>query len=177
MRIEEVALPTSRYVAGAAFAIVAAEALVYHEAWLKRRPQDYGSDVRNRLRTGLFVTAAQYVKAQRARVLIREEVERALKNLDCLIAPTTPIAATPVGEQAITVNGRSEGVRPSLLRFTRLFNLTGHPALSVPCGFTADGLPIGMQIVGKAFDEETILRVGRAFEKATEWHLRRLPLG
>ncbi|HEV8264183.1 MAG TPA: amidase family protein, partial [Gemmatimonadales bacterium] len=91
--------------------------------------------------------------------------------------PSTPIVATAVGQGEVTVEREKLDVRSSLIRFTRHFNVSGHPACSVPCGFTAAGLPIGMQIVGRAFDEATVLRVADAYQRATDWHTRRPPVG
>jgi Asp-tRNA(Asn)/Glu-tRNA(Gln) amidotransferase A subunit family amidase len=104
-------------------------------------------------------------------------VNAALAGCDVLVAPSTPIAAPEVGQEAMEVNGERQPVRPSLIRFTRPFNATGHPAASVPCGFTAGGLPIGLQIVGRAFDEATVLRVADAYQRVTDWHSRRPPVG
>lgn len=176
-RVEEVALESAPQVTGASFAIVAAEALAYHEEWMKARPDDYGPDIRDRLRLGAFVSATQYVKAQRVRQLIRNEVDALLAHLDVLIAPATPIVAPPVGQTEVVVEGDRRDVRSSLIRFTRPFNLSGHPACAVPCGFTVAGLPIGMQIVGRPFDEATVLRVADAYQRVTDWHTRRPPLG
>ena len=98
-------------------------------------------------------------------------------RLDVLVAPTTPISATPVDAGEVEIGGEKQRVRPTLIRFTRPFNATGHPAASIPCGFTAEGLPIGLQIVGRPFDEATVLRVADAYQRATDWHARRPPLG
>jgi aspartyl-tRNA(Asn)/glutamyl-tRNA(Gln) amidotransferase subunit A len=174
-RIEEVGLPSVGYAAGAAIAILSAEALTYHEEWMKSRPQDYAPDVRERLRAGAFVSATQYLRAQQTRTLIRNEVDGLLAPLDVLLAPTTPVAATPVGQNEVMLNGQPQDVRASLIRFTRIFNLSGHPVASVPCGFTPDGLPIGMQIVGRPFDEATVLRAADAYQRATDWKSRRPP--
>jgi aspartyl-tRNA(Asn)/glutamyl-tRNA(Gln) amidotransferase subunit A len=174
-RVEEVTLTTAEHAAGASFAIIAPEALAYHEAWMKSRPDDYGPDVRERLRVGAFVSATQYLRGQQARALIRNEVDAALARLDVLIAPATPIVATPVGQSEVTVEGEKRDVRGSLTRFTRIFNLSGHPVCTLACGFTAPGLPIGMQIAGRPFDEATVLRVADAYQRATNWHTRRPP--
>lgn len=176
VRVEEVELESAGQVAGAAFAISASEALAYHEKWMKTRPQDYAPDVRDRLRLGAFVSATQYLKAQRARQLIRQEVDALLTDHDVLIAPSTPIVATPVGQTEVMVEGDRRDVRASLTRLTRAFNLSGHPVAAVPCGFTVAGLPMGMQIVGRAFDEATVLRVADAYQRMTDWHLRRPPM-
>ncbi|MBI2153950.1 MAG: Asp-tRNA(Asn)/Glu-tRNA(Gln) amidotransferase subunit GatA [Candidatus Rokubacteria bacterium] len=176
-RVEEVALESAAHVSGASFAIVSAEALAYHEEWMKTRPDDYGAEVRDRLRLGAFVSATQYVKAQRARQLIRNEVDALLASHDVLIAPATPIVAPPVGQTEVVVEGERHDVRSSLIRLTRPFNLSGHPACAVPCGFTVAGLPIGMQIIGRPFDEATVLRVADAYQRITDWHTRRPPFG
>jgi aspartyl-tRNA(Asn)/glutamyl-tRNA(Gln) amidotransferase subunit A len=173
----DVSLETMALTAAASSAVIGAEAYAYHEAWIKTRAGEYGADVRERLRVGAFVSGADYLKGQRVRVLVRNEVNAALAGCDVLVAPSTPIAAPEVGQEAMEVNGERQPVRPSLIRFTRPFNATGHPAASVPCGFTAGGLPIGLQIVGRAFDEATVLRVADAYQRVTDWHSRRPPVG
>jgi aspartyl-tRNA(Asn)/glutamyl-tRNA(Gln) amidotransferase subunit A len=174
--VEDAQLPHIEHVPAAALAIVASEALAYHAAWLRTRPDDYQADVRERLRLGAFITGAQYVRAQQMRTLFRDEVDRALARRDVLVAPATPIAAPRVGERETTIGGGTLDVRSSLLRLTRPFNFSGHPACALPCGFTAGGLPIGMQIVGRPFDEATVLRAADAFQRDTDWHRRRPPL-
>jgi aspartyl-tRNA(Asn)/glutamyl-tRNA(Gln) amidotransferase subunit A len=174
--VREVSLDTIALVPGASTAVIAAEAYAYHESWIKKRPEEYGPDVRDRLRLGAFVSGADYVNGQRARALVRASVDAVLAGLDVLVAPATPIAATAVGASETEINGERQPVRLSLIRFTRPFNVTGHPAASIPCGFTTDGLPIGLQIVGRPFDEATVLRVADAYQRATDWHTRRPPL-
>ena len=169
----EAALPLMAHAAGASTAVLAPEAYAYHERWLQTRPQDYGPDVRERLRVGAFITGADYVQGARVRGLIRDEVDQVLAGLDVLICPSTPIAATAVDQGEVTIRGERQSVRQSLIRYTRPFNLSGHPAVSVPCGLTASGLPIGLQIVGRPFDEATVLRVADAYQRATDWHARR----
>ncbi len=172
----EVNLETVGHAPAASHAVLAPEAFAYHEAWLKARPGDYGEDVRQRLRVGAFVSGAEYLKGQRARALIRGEVDGALAKADVLVCATTPIVATAVGQAEVTVEHEKLPVRASLIRFTRPFNLTGHPAASIPCGFTAAGLPVGLQIIGRPFDEATVLRVADAYQRATDWHARRPPV-
>jgi len=172
----DVNLATAKHAAGASSAVSGAEAYAYHEAWLRERPQEYGDDVRERLRVGAFVSAAEYLKGQRARAKIRDEVNRALEGADVLVCATTPLVASAVGQNEIAVGQDKVPVRSSLIRFTRVFNLSGHPAASIPCGFTAGGLPVGLQIVGRPFDEATVLRVADAYQRATDWHRRRPPI-
>ena len=172
----EVNLASASHSAGASYAVLSPEAYAYHERWLQERPQDYGEDVRERLRVGAFVSGSDYLKGQRVRGVLLEEVNAALAHVDILVCATTPSVATSVGQTEITVEHAKVPVRTSLIRFTRPFNLTGHPVASVPCGFTAAGLPVGLQIVGRAFDEATVLRVADAYQRATDWHKRRPPI-
>jgi aspartyl-tRNA(Asn)/glutamyl-tRNA(Gln) amidotransferase subunit A len=175
-RVDEAALRLADQVVGTSWAVIATEALAFHERWLRERPGDYQADVRARLRAGAFVMGVQYVQAQRARTLIRDEVTAALERFDVLVAPGVPIVATAVGQTDVTIGKETTDVRSALTRFTRHFNLSGHPVCSVPCGFSAAGLPIGLQIIGRAFDEATVLRVADAYQRATDWHTRRPPL-
>jgi aspartyl-tRNA(Asn)/glutamyl-tRNA(Gln) amidotransferase subunit A len=172
----DVNLETIPLAAAAAFAVIAAESYAYHEPWLRQRGAEYGHDVRQRLLVGAFVSGADYLKGQRVRGLVRDEVDRALGRLDVLLSATTPMPAPLVEEDRVEIDGERHPVRPSLIRYTRPFNLTGHPAASVPCGLTAAGLPVGLQIVGRPFDEATVLRVADAFQRVTDWHRRRPPL-
>ena len=174
--VDEVTLAQVAHVPAASFAVVAAEAFAYHAAWMRTRAQDYQRDVRERLLVSAFVSGAHYVRAQQVRALVRADVDAALARHDVLLAPSTPIAATPLGEPQTTVAGARTDVRAALLRFTRAFNFSGHPACSVPCGLSGDGMPLGMQIVGRPFDEVTVLRVADAWQHATDWHTRRPPL-
>jgi aspartyl-tRNA(Asn)/glutamyl-tRNA(Gln) amidotransferase subunit A len=175
--VRETTLEQMKYAAAASAAVISAESYAYHEPWLRTRAAEYGPDVRERLLVGAFVSGSEYLKGQRVRRLIRDEVDRALGELDVLIAPTLPIAAVPVGARETDIDGKPQPVRPSLVRYTRPFNVSGHPVASVPCGFTADGLPIGMQVIGRSFDEATVLRVADAYQRVTDWHTRRPPLG
>lgn len=145
--------------------ILASEAYAYHERDLRERPEKYGKYTRQQFQHGVFFTAADYIQAQRVRGLAKEEAESALTSADVLITPTM-----------LNVAPAFEGYDPDAMRrqpsFTGIWNLTGLPALSVPCGFSEAGLPIGMQIVGRAFDEPMVLRVGDAYQRLTDWHTR-----
>jgi len=171
--IDEVNLTQVVHAGTASAAIVAAEALAYHAAWMRSRPQDYQPDVRERLRMGAFVSGAHYVRAQQIRALVTREVDEALARRDVLLAPATPLVAPVLGERETTLGDGPSDVRAALLRCTRPFNFSGHPACAAPCGFTAGGLPIGLQIVGRPFDEATVLRVVDAYQRITDWHTRR----
>ena len=114
---------------------------------------------------GRHVLAEDYVRALRGREVIRQEVERALAGVDALVLPALSIEAPPIGAATVPVNGGQEVVRTAMLRCTQPFNLSGHPAISLPCGKTAAGLPVGLQIVGHAGRTTALLRVARAIER------------
>src|SRR5262249_37221778 len=120
-------------------------------------------------------SATDYLKGQRARQLIRDDVDEVLQRVDCILTPTLPMAAPPITATEVQIGGRTVPLRAAMTMFTRLFNLTGHPVVSVPCGFNKAGLPLSLQLTGRAFDEMTILRLSAAYEQATEWHRRRPP--
>jgi aspartyl-tRNA(Asn)/glutamyl-tRNA(Gln) amidotransferase subunit A len=167
--VEEAALPDMAAVYTAGTITVAVEGAAYHAADLRARPQLFSDELRASFELGSFYSGTDYVQAQRLRQHLMILTERALADLDAVVMPTAPVPPTPI-----------EGSPPehAMLRprNTMPFNVLGLPALSVPCGFTAAGLPIGLQIVGKAFDEAGILRVAQAYEQATDWHRRRPPL-
>lgn len=171
--VDEVALPGVRHAGAGSLAVVATEALAYHAAWLRARAADYDPDVRTRLMLGAFVTGVHYVRAQQARALLRREVDEALARRDVLLAPATPITAPAIEARQATLGDGPADIRSALIRLTRPFNFSGHPACSLPCGVTAGGLPIGMQIVGRPFDEATVLRAADAYQRLTDWHARR----
>ena len=135
--------------------------------------QDYGTDVRTRLLLGACVQAAQYLKAQRFRSLLRQEMLDLLGQVNALVTPTTVLAASRIDQPTVTIGDKEFPVAAHIARATRPFNMTGLPAISVPCGFTPDGLPVGLQIVGRPFEEATVLRLAYAYEQSTTWHTRR----
>jgi aspartyl-tRNA(Asn)/glutamyl-tRNA(Gln) amidotransferase subunit A len=175
-RLEEVQLPHISLAGAASFAIMRAEATAYHEPYLRTRPGDYGADVRGRLMTGQFLPATQYLKGQRARQVLRAEVDAVLARVQALLAPAAPLAAPPLDMREVAVEGVTQDVRLWITRYTAPFNVTGHPVLAVPCGLTTGGLPIGLQVIGRHFDEGTVLRIGRAVEAQDPLGGRRPPL-
>jgi len=162
--VDDVNLAQVAHVAPASAAIVASEALAYHAAWMRSRAQDYQPDVRERLRLGAFVSGAHYVRSQQLRALVRAEIDEALARRDVLLGPATPIPAPVLGERETTLGDGPSDTRSALIRLTRPFNFSGHPSCAAPCGFTSDGLPIGLQIVGHRFDDVGVLRMARAYE-------------
>ncbi len=142
--------------------IAFAEASCYHEKNIRTRPQDYGDDTRDLLRLGLLVPATDYLAALRVRRVVVASFRRAFEDIDLFAAPSTPAAAPPIGASVLD-NG--EELRTGLLRLPGPFNTTGFPALSLPCGFTGDGLPVGLQLAAAPRRELLLLRVARAFER------------
>jgi aspartyl-tRNA(Asn)/glutamyl-tRNA(Gln) amidotransferase subunit A len=157
------------------FGLVLAEAQEIHAESLKTRAGDFGPDVGDILAQPT-PPAAALTAALRASYTLTEVFRRALTEVDLLVTPTTPLPATPIGQETAAYGGAEEPVISAMIRCTAPFNATHLPALSVPCGFTTGGLPIGLQIAGRPFAEATVLRAGHAYEQATAWHLRR-PLG
>ena len=161
--IRPVRLPDMEALNAIARIILLSEASAVAEPY----PQDrslYGADVRALLDQGRLVPATDYINAQRLRRRIRREFDRVWKEVDCLITPATPIPAPRIGDTTVRLGGREEDVRLAATRLVRPVNALGYPALSLPCGLSAAGLPVGMQIIGPAFEEALVLRVGAALE-------------
>lgn len=146
--------------------IMIAEAYAYHEQTLRERPEDYGAVIRGRFRQGAFLSAADYIQAQRVRSRIIAEVNDILRTVDALVMPTSASPAQPFGDIPVEMTLRT-------LAYTSAFNLTGLPAISIPCGFNAAGLPLSLQIAGHAFDDATVLRIAHVYQQVTDWHQRR----
>ncbi len=173
-RIVEISLPHVEDSTEPSTQIALAEAREYHESqgYFPARAEDYGEDVRKRLEMGGAVRAVDYLKAQQVRERVREDFRAAFEQVDAIIAPTTPIAAPHLGEQTVHIGSKTESVRGALVRMNRPANFTGFPVISIPCGFTRDGLPIGMALHGPEWGEAKLLMMAYAYEQATEWHLR-----
>ncbi len=172
--LREVNLKGMEETARLAADITAGEALAYHEPWLNKRPDEYGKDVRGRLEQSRGLTAAAYIQALQKRMAYTEEFERVLDSVDLILAPALPVVAPGLDQEQVRAGRSLIDVRLALLSLTRPANLTGLPAISVPCGFSPDNLPIGLQMTGRRFGEATLLRAARAYEQATPWH-RRFP--
>src|SRR5487761_118354 len=156
--------------------IMSSEASACHEKFIRKHRENYGKDALSRLELGNVIPATWYVKAQRLRHLLVDEFERACKNVDVVITPTTPVVAPRLDQSDTEYAGMRISVARLLPRFTSAFNLLGLPALSIMCGFSSAGLPVGMQIVGKPFSEKMLLNIGQKIEANTQWHKRRPPL-
>jgi aspartyl-tRNA(Asn)/glutamyl-tRNA(Gln) amidotransferase subunit A len=141
------------------------EAAAYHAATLESRPQDYTENVRLRLEMGRYIVAEDYVRAQRGRQVLTQEVRAAMSGRDGLLLPSVPVPATKLGVPMVSIGDVEEPVRNITLRLTQLFNITGHPAISLPCGKTDEGLPVGLQIAGARNKTPELLQIAASVER------------
>jgi aspartyl-tRNA(Asn)/glutamyl-tRNA(Gln) amidotransferase subunit A len=172
VRIVQVELPDQRQLTAACQLVLAVEAAAFHKRWMIERPQDYGPQVLMRLQNALAIPAVSYLEALRWRGPALAAHDAATAGVDAVLAPVAPVAAPTIAESDVGNGPDAEAVIQRLTRFTRPVNYLGLPALSIPCGFTASGLPIGMQLIGRSFDEAALLRIGAAFQRATDFHAR-----
>jgi aspartyl-tRNA(Asn)/glutamyl-tRNA(Gln) amidotransferase subunit A len=162
--LEDVVIPHTREISTIYVHIALPEAAAYHAPTLESRPQDYTKNVRLRLEMGRYILGEDYVRAQRGRLVLIREVNDAMNGRDGLLLPSLPVPATKLGKPTVSVGGVEEPVRNITLRLTQLFNITGHPAISLPCGKTDEGLPVGVQIVGARGRTPELLQVASAVE-------------
>jgi aspartyl-tRNA(Asn)/glutamyl-tRNA(Gln) amidotransferase subunit A len=168
--IVKVELPDQRQLSAASQLVLAVEAAAFHKRWLIERPQDYGPQVLMRLQNGLAIPGVLYLEALRWRGPALAAHIAATSEVDAVIAPAAPLAAPTIAESDVGNAPDAEAVIQRLTRFTRPVNYLGLPSLSIPSGFNAKGLPIGMQLVGRSFDEATLITIGAAFQRATDFH-------
>jgi aspartyl-tRNA(Asn)/glutamyl-tRNA(Gln) amidotransferase subunit A len=164
--VTDVALPHAADIATVYLHLVLGDAAEYHARTLDARPGDYTPNVRLRLEMARYVLAEDYIRALRGKAIITAEVERALHGVDALVCPALAIPAPPIGAATMPVKGGAEAVRTLMLRCTQPFNLSGHPALSLPCGRTPLGLPIGLQLVGHKGRTPALVQAALAVEAA-----------
>lgn len=164
--VEEITIPSLQHAGAMQPVIMLSEAFTYHERPLRRTPELFGDMVRARFRMGGLFTSADYVQAQRVRAVLKRECAAALQKVDLIASPTMSTPAPPfAGMDAMTTARR--------ISFTGPYNLTGMPAISVPCGFTPEGLPVGLQLAGKPFDEPTVLRAAYTYQQHARWFEKR----
>ena len=174
--IVEVSLPLYQYAQPISNAILSAEATAAHRDILLSDGDKLYPQVRDRLEEGLFITAAEYLRAQQARQVFCTHVAELLKDVDLLAGPVEPVTAPEILARRIDVGGQLLPAVPLLTKYTRVYNITGSPAISVPCGFADDGLPVALHLAGRNFDEVTVLRAAYAYQQAHDWHHQRPPL-
>jgi aspartyl-tRNA(Asn)/glutamyl-tRNA(Gln) amidotransferase subunit A len=172
--IVEVEIPQLEFAPHAGMAVLTADTSEWHKRLLRTRGGEYNPAVRVMLELGELAQAAQYVHGERARAAIRTGVRSAFEQhrLNCLVGPTLPTTTMPLAEHSTNLAGDNTTLSP-FLHHCFLGNVIGIPALSFPCGFSASQLPIGLQLYGRPFDEETMLRIAHAYQQVTDWHTRR----
>jgi len=170
--IVQVELPDQRQLTAACQVVLAVEAAAFHKRWMIERPQDYGPQVLMRLQNGLAIPGVSYLEAMRWRGPALSAHLAAVAGVDAVIAPVAPVAAPTIAESDVGNSPDAEAVIQRLTRFTRPINYLGLPSLAIPVGFTRSGLPVGMQLIGRSFDEAMLLRIGAAFQRATDFHDR-----
>jgi aspartyl-tRNA(Asn)/glutamyl-tRNA(Gln) amidotransferase subunit A len=162
--ITDLRIPGGTKIAATYVNVVLPEAFAFHANTLETSRAEYSPGVAERLEAGRQVPAEAYVEAQRMRGVLRGDVDTALKSCDALVLPTLPIPAPKLGAEFVEIKGARHDVRPLTLRLTQLFNLTGHPAISLPCGYTAEGLPCGLQLVGRRNETDQLLAMALSCE-------------
>ncbi|RZN32457.1 amidase [Bradyrhizobium sp. Leo121] len=170
--VMKVELPDQRQLSSASQLVLAAEAAAFHKRWMIERPQDYGAQVLMRLQNGLAVPAVSYLEAMRWRGPALAAYNAAVAGVDAVIAPAAPVPAPTIAESDVGNGPGAEAVIQRLTRFTRPVNYLGLPSLAIPSGFTRTGLPVGMQLIGRSFEEAVLLRIGAAFQRATDFHAK-----
>lgn len=170
---ERMSLPTSAQSGSVFLAIADVESASFHSEWLRTRADDYDWSTRTRLESASLTPAIAYLRAQRGRELIRQEMMNTLDRYDVIIMPSSPTISPTIDSATGSPGGYYQGrLDLSRRRYTSPAALAGLPSLSVPCGFSDSGLPMAMQIIGKPFAEETLFQVGYGYEQATDWHTR-----
>jgi aspartyl-tRNA(Asn)/glutamyl-tRNA(Gln) amidotransferase subunit A len=170
--IVTVELPDQRQLTAACQLVLATEAAAMHKRWMIERPRDYGPQVLMRLQNGLAISGVSYLEAMRWRGPALSAWLAAVAGTDAVLAPVAPVPAPTIAESDVGNSPNAEAVIQRLTKFTRPVNYLGLPSLSIPSGFTRGGLPVGMQLIGRSFDEAMLLRIGAAFQRATDFHAR-----
>jgi aspartyl-tRNA(Asn)/glutamyl-tRNA(Gln) amidotransferase subunit A len=173
-RVIEVDLPDQTAISAAALIVLAVEATSLHAPWLRERAGEYGAQVRNRLQNGLAYSAVEYLEALRWRGPALAAHLAAIDSIDVLVAPASRAAAPTIEETDMGGGPGAEVAIQALTRFMRPINYLGLPVLEIPAGQSRSGMPIGLQLIGRPFDDETAIALGRAFQTATNHH-RRIP--
>jgi aspartyl-tRNA(Asn)/glutamyl-tRNA(Gln) amidotransferase subunit A len=174
--VRDALMPNLAYGLGAIFAIELASSAAYHDAALRDgRARHFTEDVRLLVEMGRLVTGADVIKAEQFRRVLIDDFARLLSEADVIIGPTEPVTAPRIGQTSVAVAGGEESALAATWRLTYPYNLAGLPAITLPCGFDADGLPIGLQLAAAPFHEPVLLRAAAAYEAAHDWKERRPP--
>lgn len=172
----EINVPDHLWSRSVMWSLSAAELADAHRDFLASRADDYSPTVRGHILQGAFLPATEYVRAQRVRQKIALAYREIMTRVDVIAMPVVPFPAWPVGAATVTIDGVEEGLMPGLTRYCPPFNITGQPAVAVPCGFDDAGLPLSVQLAGRLHEDALVLKVADAYQRATDWHLRVAPL-
>lgn len=171
--IHEFIIPGINEIIGAYTALSSAEEAAVHKRIYAEHAHEYMYESKIRIEADFFVSATQYIDALRIRPKLTTRLLEAIENFDIVLTPSLPTVAPRIGENEVFIDGYREALGQSMIRLVKPFNLTGFPALSICCGFSSDDLPIGLQIIGKPFQESVVLRLAHHYERATKWFERR----
>lgn len=174
--VETVELPASDEVLAVEYMILYPEAAAEHQPWLRTQPEDYAPLTRDRLEAGSAIAAIHYIDGQRRRRELIEQFARVHQRVDVLVLPSAPVAAMPLSATELIINGESTDIFDGLIRITGPFNVTGAPAVSIPCGETATGLPVGLQLAGRHFEDHVVFAAARELERTRAQAVRLPPL-
>jgi len=179
VEVQEVKLPSLQEAMDIATQMSMAESTAWHEArgYYPQRASMYGEDVRGRLAMGRGMSAVDYLRGVEMKEKLTADFGRAFASVDAILVPATPVGAPEIGRTEIAIAGKTETLRTAIMRLNRPTNFTGHPSMTVPCGFTREGLPVGLQLIGAWWNEAKLLAIAEMYEGANEWSRRRPRLG
>ena len=175
--VKEIEIPDAGLAFAAWEAILLAEATAYHQKFMKEQIADYTSSVRVPLEAGRYISAVQYLEAQQARAAFIREMQTIFADCDFFITPTLPVTAPLRGQVKFPFGHGEITSQNAMVYFTWIANLSGLPAVSIPCGFGANGLPVGMMIMGRANSEMEVLQVADRYQALTDWHQQAPSMG
>ena len=171
--IRDISIPDLALINAAGSIVQTAEAAMIHRSRVLDMGRYFDPVIRKRIESGLFISTEAYLHAQEVRRELKEVLLAVLETVDIIATPTTAIVAPPLERELVNIQGQDVPIREALLRITRLFSTVGLPAISIPCGFTEERIPIGLQLVGKPFSESFLLRVAQNYQESTNWHMQR----
>ncbi len=170
--LKPVPMPSMEFTRTVSLTVQMPEALSYHNRYLEQRGHLYSQDFRAGLALGQCLLAEQYIRAKRFIETYRNDMESVFAEVDLILTPATPVIAPKIGVVEVTVDGYSEPAGNAITRYTSFFNMTGHPAITLPCGLHSEGLPIGAQLVGKHFGDEQLIDIAQQIESGYDFQLR-----
>ena len=171
IKVEEISVPDLGLINMAGSVVQTSEAAAIYRSRVLESGDQFDPVIRLRMESGLFISAEEYLQAQQSRNILRNMLLQELADFDFIMTPTTAIAAPKIEQTQTLLDGQQVPIREALLRITRIFSTVGFPAISVPCGFTDDGLPVGLQFVGKPFSDHSLLNVANVYQESSSWHL------